>query len=273
MKKTILFCALFMLFVGSMNFAQTYYVDPAGTNDGSHGSGLGANAWATINFAISQVSSGATINVAAGTYVENVVVNKAISLMGAGANVTSIVATTANNTPLVISTSNSLVDGFTITHDYTPAELSAWNFNNNGVTFNPSTSGNTISNCVVTLNRNGIYLNTCQNNIITDNAVINNRTGINMTGTIDGTVITNNTISDNWTIGIVTYYISNTTNYSTITITGNTFDNNWYSEILIKDASANSGTLDVSSNTFTDSPVTYSTSSNTSFNEEKVSLL
>jgi parallel beta-helix repeat protein len=222
--------------------------------------------YSTIQAAVNASLPGDVITVAAGTYTENVIVSKAVTINGAGAAATFIVATDANSYPLSFTATGATVNGFTLTHNYTPAEISAWNFNNNGVAFT-SGSGNTLTNCTVTLSRNGIYINNSQNNIISNNIISNNRTGINTTGNINGTQITGNTISNNWTEGFVSYYLSNTANYSTVVITGNTFNSNWYSQIEIKDASASGGTLDVSNNTFSDSPVTYSISSNASLNE------
>lgn len=230
-----------------------------------------SSVYATIQAAINAAAAGDTINVTAGTYVEDVNVNKAITLVGAGADVTKIVGTTGMKTPLTFATSGALVRGFTLTHEYTEAELAAWDnttINNNGVTFNQNTAGNTLENCTVTLNRNGIYLNNTQNsNVITGNTITNNRTGINTTNNINGTQITNNMISGNWTLGFVYYSQGIATDFSTVILTGNTFDSNWYSEILIKDAGTSAGTFDVSGNTFTDVPVTFSTSADPSLNE------
>ncbi len=211
----------------------------------------------TITAAIADAADADEITVAPGTYVENVSVNKAITLTGAGATSSKIVATDGNSTPLVFAANGATVSGFTITHEYTAAEISAWNFNNNGVRFNTSTTGNTLSNCTVTLNRNGIYLNNTQGNIIQNNTIINNRTGINMTSNIDNTQILGNTISENWTLGFV--YYGSGTSFSTVKLENNTFEQNWYSEILIKDAAGSTGTLNVSTNTFADGPVTYTT--------------
>jgi parallel beta-helix repeat protein len=222
--------------------------------------------YSSIQAAINAANSGDVINVSAGNYIENINVNKVVTVNGAGSGTTIIIATDGNSTPLTFRTTGATVSGFTLTHSYTTSELSAWTFNNNGVSFT-SGSGNTLTNCIVTLNRNGIYINSSQNNIISNNTITNNRTGINATGTINGTHISGNIISSNWTEGFVSYANSNAANYSTVIITGNTFSNNWYSEIEIKDASTNSGTLDVSANTFTDNPVIYTTSSTASFNE------
>lgn len=59
----------------------TYYVSPTGSNSNS---GNKAHPWLTIQYAVNTVPSGAVINVAAGTYVEQVVISKALTLKGAG---------------------------------------------------------------------------------------------------------------------------------------------------------------------------------------------
>jgi len=257
---------------------QQYYEYPAGsgvyhtkTSDlGSVVNTTSHKAYDTIQAAIndSATQAGDVINVSAGSYVENVNVSKAVTLQGAGANVTEIVATNGNATPLFFSGSNATVDGFTITHDYTPSELSAWSFNNNGVQFGQLTTGNTVSNSLITLNRNGVYINNAQGNALIDNIIADNRTGINMTNNVNDTEIIGNVITENWTIGLVMYTAtpSLTTDLSTMTVSDNIFDQNWYTEVLVKDANF-SGALELSDNDFTDDPVTYSTSDSASLNE------
>ncbi|HEU5005055.1 MAG TPA: right-handed parallel beta-helix repeat-containing protein [Candidatus Saccharimonadales bacterium] len=223
--------------------------------------------YTSIGAAISGAQAGTDIYVDPGTYHENVNVNKAVTLMGAGADSTTIVATDGNSSPLTFSGNGATVSGFTITHDYTDSELAAWNFNNNGVTFGQLTHDNTLENSTVTLNRNGVYLNNSEDNVVTRNTITNNRTGVNMTNDLAGTQITDNVISDNWTEGLVTYDSGIAINYSNVTVSGNTFDQNWYEQITVKNTSLSSGTLDVSGNTFSDSPVTYTTSSSSSLDE------
>lgn len=222
----------------------------------------------SIQDAINAASAGDTIEVSAGVYVEDVVVNNKVTIIGVdGADKTKIVATNGNSCPLTFNANDATVRGFTLTHKYTGTELEYWNFNNNGVTFVQGTTENTLEDCVVTLNRNGIYLNNCQGNTITNNTIYNNRTGINMTNNVNGTVITGNKISENWTLGLVFYSLGSDTDFTSVTVFENTFDNNWYSEILIKDAGGSSGTLNVTNNTFTDNTVTYTDLADGSLNE------
>jgi hypothetical protein len=70
----------------------TCYVSPTGDDIAT---GSAGDPMRTIQAAIEKVSSGGTVSLAAGTYVENVVVDKAVHITGAGA--TSIVEPAASN--------------------------------------------------------------------------------------------------------------------------------------------------------------------------------
>jgi hypothetical protein len=72
--------------------AATWYVDKAGTDDPAHGTGPGANAFLTINYAISRAGAGDTINIGLGTWVEQVIITKSLTLLG------TAVAPTPNGT-------------------------------------------------------------------------------------------------------------------------------------------------------------------------------
>ncbi len=68
--------------------ATAYYVNPVGTDDVSHGLGPGTAAFKTIQYAINTAAAfGDTINVAAGTYTEDITVNKSLTILGAQSNV------------------------------------------------------------------------------------------------------------------------------------------------------------------------------------------
>ena len=70
--------------VSTVKAATTWYVDPLGTDDAGHGTGPGASAFKTIQYAVNSASSGDTIRVAAGTYEEFVEINKSLTLIGSG---------------------------------------------------------------------------------------------------------------------------------------------------------------------------------------------
>jgi hypothetical protein len=82
--------------------AVDYYVDPAGTDDGSHGTGPGTNAWKTIEYAVNNVANPATativIHVSGDTYTLNnndIYINRGftnLTIDGAGAGSTIVQA-------------------------------------------------------------------------------------------------------------------------------------------------------------------------------------
>jgi len=73
--------------------AASFYVDPIGTDDAtSFGTTTSSGAFRTIQYAIDNASGSDTINVAAGTYTEQILINKPLTLTGAGANATTIQA-------------------------------------------------------------------------------------------------------------------------------------------------------------------------------------
>lgn len=124
-NKLTVFALLIFLFAG-ISYAQTFYVSTTG-NDGT-GDGSSGNPWLTIQFAINHasVTPGSTIEVAAGTYAENLTISKAITLIStSGAASTTISA--PGGTAINITSSNVTIDGFTITN---PLGLVGINANN-----------------------------------------------------------------------------------------------------------------------------------------------
>ena len=106
MKKS--FTVIILLVSVSFMFGQTlYYVDGTnGTDDGLHGTASGTGAWATIQYAINNVSNPTTatvvINVASGTYTEpGIMVNRSftfLAIVGASASSTIVQASADPNT-------------------------------------------------------------------------------------------------------------------------------------------------------------------------------
>jgi hypothetical protein len=74
--------------------AAARYVDPAGSNAGNDCDDSGSPCL-TVQYAVDQACNGETVNVAAGTYTEQVTIGQSVSLAGAGAGSTTIVAPAA----------------------------------------------------------------------------------------------------------------------------------------------------------------------------------
>src|SRR6185503_13084464 len=79
---------------------------------------IGFDAFATINGGVTAVAVGGTVNVAAGTYNEDVGLGKAVTVQGAGAGVSIVSGPIGGaGSTFAISVSGVVVDGFTITRD------------------------------------------------------------------------------------------------------------------------------------------------------------
>jgi nitrous oxidase accessory protein NosD len=94
----------------------TWYVATTGSD--TTGDGTSGNPWATIQHAVNTVAADDTINVAAGTYNENVVIDKTLTLMASSSPVIDAggTPTTPNVIGIAIAANNVTVDGFTVTN-------------------------------------------------------------------------------------------------------------------------------------------------------------
>ncbi len=174
-------------------------------------SAKGAAEFSTIQEAINNATSGDTILVDAGTYYENIVVNKSITIIGANREATIIEG--KGSAPIVyVPASNVSVENFTI---------------RNG-TFYPhggihvyadrvSIKGNSIPNSNL-----GIYLYHCRQSFVADNEISNGNYGIWVDHGSTNTEIAHNIIA-NCQIGI---YAGLESNFSTIS--ANSFRGNMY---------------------------------------------
>jgi nitrous oxidase accessory protein NosD len=142
--------------------AGPWYVNSTTGND-SFNCLSPATACQTINAAIGKASSGDTINVAAGTYNESVVVNKTVTLRGARAGVDARTRVGAesiiNNScsPVGIYADSVVLDGFTVqgSTDSDPCTIAGIWMNPGGWGFQ---GGAQILNNIVQNNISGIEL-------------------------------------------------------------------------------------------------------------------
>jgi len=177
----------------------------------------------TIQEAINNASSGDTIFVHNGTYYENLVVNKSVSLVGEYRDFTII---EGNRTGNVINITVNDVDimGLTI-------KESGTNLYDSGIHVEHS-SGNIISQNTITDNANGISFYSSSNNVVSDNIILNNYySGISLSYS-SSNVVSGNTILNNYYSGISFYSSSNNV------VSDNTLQNN-YDGISLSSSSNN----------------------------------
>lgn len=174
----------------------------------------------TIQDAVNAASGGDVISVASGTYHENVVINKSLTLAGAGKGITFIRGD-RKKAGINIIADNVQVSGFTILNCENGINISS-NENtviDNAITLNvfagiyvEFSDANTLSGNTVTSNDFGLYLKASSRNKISGTTVTkNNYTGIFMEGESSSNLISNDTITSNRLYGINLYNSANNT--------------------------------------------------------------
>jgi hypothetical protein len=190
-----------------------------------------------IQTAVNAAAVNSTVNIEAGSYHEDVTINKQITLQGAGMNSTTVSgAVGGGSATFQVSGNGVIIDGFTITRDGNAA--ATWNdpgLNTAGVAI--QTGGNAeIRNCKFIGNRTAIDINNSNGNNIHNNIITDNRSGLLFRNKTDQTTVTENFITNNWTIGILFLDASGGTNVPVQSAANSTFSNNdisgnWYAQI------------------------------------------
>jgi len=175
----------------------------------------GDNDFATIQAAINAASSGDTVQVAAGTYFENITLVSGVIVQGAGAVVTTIDG--GGSGSVVTGADNSTITGFTITGGYagiyfeeSPMTVTGniVTGNSNGIYFLWSPSPAMITNNVITNNEYNGIKSQQSSATIADNVITGNGRGILCAWGPSSPTITNNIITSNYLYGIRTDYSS-----------------------------------------------------------------
>ncbi|MEW6086989.1 MAG: PKD domain-containing protein [bacterium] len=175
MKSRVLLFSLFcIIFVSSASFSAEINVGgPAGD-------------YTTIQEAVNAADPGDTINVAAGTFNENVTIDKTITLNGAGRNLAFVTASNPDYDVFKIMAANVIINGFNIS-GASGTNMAGINLANNSGASNCNISQNEISGSYF-----GIYIGVTNNYCVFDNNNLHN----NSTG-IYGNRCSNSTISNN----------------------------------------------------------------------------
>src|SRR5665647_408135 len=188
----------------------------------------------TIQSAINAASSGDTINVAAGTYTEQVLVNKQLTINGAnvgisagatlGSRVTESIVTGGFSIPATASTAaGTVIDGFTVQGGFLASPAFGFRVgDSSGGVSNVTIQNNIIENVTSPTQSNGIEVVAGSNNLtIKNNNINNNYRGIYLNPS-DGITIEGNVIDSNNGVGVGI----GSSGQSNLTISGNIISNN-----------------------------------------------
>ena len=203
---------LIVLLLLSMSFSAITILPETARGTTLHVGGAGSGNYTTIQGAIDAASPGDTVYVYSGTYYENVVVNKTISLVGEDRNSTiidgdgtgivlHISANWANVTDLTAtkSGSNRITDAgirlYIATHCYVANNTVVGN--ENGILLQSAFYNTIKGNVANGNNKSGIRLRSSQWNNITANALSGNLEGILITDYSQDNTITDNSVAGN----------------------------------------------------------------------------
>lgn len=197
----------------------------------------------SIQTAINSAIAGDTIYVHAGTYSENIIVNKALTLQGDGAGVVTVQTNDPDIDVFTVTADYVDISGFTVTGaTSSPNAGICLNNSDNSIIANNVVSGNfvnifishsdrttltdnTISNCDY-----GIYMAFSSDNNLTGNrAISNEQYGINLVDSSNNNTIRDNIVSEGDYIGISMSYSSS---YNTL-INNTVNSNSGYCGILL----------------------------------------
>jgi len=197
-----LFLSILTITSTNVNAQETITVGPGGPP---------LYGFSKITDAITYANESDIINVYSGTYTENIVINKPITLNGDGSGSTIIVSANSKKNTIEITADFVNISGFTI--------------KNLGGTY-ACVWLNAADNCQIFNNyiengENSIYLINSNNNIITENTIENNKNGIYLWTSINNT-IKNNNIQKNDIYGV---FISSFSSGNTVYL--NDFSNNY----------------------------------------------
>ncbi len=193
----------------------------------------------SIQRGVDAASTGFTVNVASGSYNEDVAVNKQVTLLGAGYGSTSVSGPIGGpGATMQVTASNAVIDGFAITRDGN--NTTDWNnagLNSAGIAIQGlAITAVEVRNCSLYGNRTGIDINNSNGHNIHNNLIDNNRTGMIFRNQTDNMNVQNNFITNNWTVGVLFLDASGGTNSPlqqalNSAFNKNNISGNWYGDV------------------------------------------
>ena len=200
-----------------------------------------------IQDAIDGAGDNDTIYVHAGTYVENVDVDKRLTLIGDGADVVTVRAADARDHAFEVRADWVNISRFMVTRA-TGGDVAGIHLGN--------TDCCSICNINASNNRCGIYLSYSSNNTLASNIASNNDYGIRMWSSSNHNTLTNNTVNSN---GHGIALLSSSSN----TLTSNTVNSNDWNGIALSSSSSNTLTSNTASGNYCGIGLEFSSNNNT----------
>jgi hypothetical protein len=206
----------FLFSVSAASAASTWYVAPSPVGTGTSGGSCAAPGYNTISAAITAAGIGDTINVCAGTYVEQVTISQDLILNGAGSGTTTVKAPAVllpdtfgyyNIITIFGATTNAEISGFTISG---PGPSNCGSLHT-GIFVQKGAYANIHDNVVADIRDNP--LSGCQNGV----GILVGRAAFATTGSAD---IKDNTITNYQKGGIVVNNAGSSANVVDNTVTG-----------------------------------------------------
>ena len=194
--------------------------------------------FATIQAAVDAATAGDVLLVNAGTYDEDVAVNKALTITGAGIDQSIVRGVMGSVNPqgatFQVQAEGVTLEGFTITRNgNNPTD---WDSNLNSAGVAVQTVGTaTIRNNKFTGNRTAIDINDSDGNVVYRNVIDFNRTGLVFRNACLNNVVEENAITNNWTVGILWLNFSNE-DAAGCRFSKNSIEGNWYCQIENRNA-------------------------------------
>lgn len=194
----------------------------------------------SIQRAVDLATSGETVNVGAGTFIEDVSINKTLVLNGAGPTNTTVSGAIGGiGTTLFVTANNVEIKNFKITREGNSA--ATWNdpnLNSAGVSIiGTALTGMNVHDNLIVQNRTGIDINNSSGHTVRNNVITDNRTGLIFRNQTDNLTVVENEITNNWTVGVLFLDASGGSNSPVQTalngnFSNNNFSGNWYGQIV-----------------------------------------
>jgi parallel beta-helix repeat protein len=214
---------IILLFIGTSiipTLAQKIKKSSLPTSKGhwSYVGGNGPGNYTRIQDAIDNSSDRDTIFVFNGTYNENIVIDKAIKLLGDNKNNTIIDGSSGNESIIIIKANEVYIGGFTVRNS-SPFYR--------GIFFRPNCNGVSIIDNIIKNSRGAILLQSSHNTNISRNIIIDNYNNcdIDLINSSDNTICRNVVIH---TSGVYPVSISLSANSCNNKIIGNTINKSFY---------------------------------------------